>query len=62
MTLKVGAVTDLCMMPAHTAGDSAGQPFIRACERVISAVLQGVRALLVDLLRGAAHRSCSTVT
>ena len=37
MTLKVGAVTDLCMMPAHTAGDSAGQPFIRACERVISA-------------------------
>ena len=52
MTLKVGAVTDLCMMPAHTAGDSAGQPFIRACERVISAVLQGVRALLVDLLRG----------
>ena len=41
MTLKVGAVTDLCMMPAHTAGDSAGQPFIRACERVISAGFAG---------------------
>lgn len=54
MTLKVGAVTDLCMMPAHTTGDNAGQPFIQACERVISARFCRVSRLCwwIDLLRG----------